>query len=554
MNKIILLLLLLCSLLQAERYAVLVGNNRGGSGFAKLKYVQADLKLMKSVLNENCQFPKENITTLSNGSPEKLLFTLDSIQKVISDQDMLFFYYTGHADSRSLRMGSSRLTLTELKDALDSIPSQMQMLVLDACQSGSFSRLKGGTIEEPLILKQKEDNSGRVVLYSSSETEFSQESDYLKHSIFSFYFMNGLKGMADHSGDKQVTVDEAYRYAYRQTVAATVHSAGGIQHPGYLFNYAGKGNITLADMRSKSTGIILDSRIEGQIAIIDPTRQIVADFVSGQKADLFVSLDPGRYTIYRNNNGKASRAKVHIQGEPNYVSSSSFEEIRSIPLAKKGESEKPLFSLNLAGGVLFQDHSSLSRSMNSNELIDYSGIIYETSLPSASVRVSGGASLLFPKGVLLSTTVAHSRFSGEGIQNSTVSGPENDQYPSTLEHKDELTVTEFEIITGYRFTKTFLKNLSLYLGSSFTGNRFTSEILFSEKLYETENSITIEEKSRKLVPLAGIGYSITPSSVFEISTRALYGGSGLAFQDEGLEFDNSGWRIDLGFSFHLNGR
>lgn len=554
MSRVIFLILTLLSFVQAERYAILAGNSRGGGDYAKLKYVQSDLKAMRSVLSENCSFLEENITVIANDSPESLLRTLDSIAQIVTEQDMLLFYYTGHADNRSLRMGDSRLTLTELKESLDAIPSQIQLLVLDACQSGSFSRVKGGTIEEPLILRQKENNSGRVVLYSSSETEFSQESDYLGHSIFSFYFMNGLKGMADLSGDRQVTVDEAYRYAYRQTVAATVHSAGGIQHPGYLFNYTGQGHITLADMRNKNTGIVLDRGVHGQIAIIDPTRQIVADFVSDKDSDLFVSLDPGRYTIYRNSEGTAWRAKIHVQGDPQFIGKNSFQTIRTIPLAQKGEKKKPRFSLNLSGGALFMDHSSLDESINQNELIKYSGISYKSDLPGTAIRVQGGAALLFPQGVVLSMSLAQSRFSEKSVQTGSVTGLENDLYPSLLEHNDALTVTEFEILTGYRFQKGFIKNLALYLGASIAGNRFSSEITFTEMLYETENQLTIEEQFRDILPVLGVGYSFTPSSVFEITTVLLYGFKFTETADENLVCDNSGLRINAGFSFHLNGR
>ncbi len=547
-----LLIVLLVSFLFANRYALLVGNSEGGSGLSSLKYVNADLKEMSKVLRENCQFPENSITLLKNSSPAELREKLHQLKSRMSDEDMLFFYYTGHADSRSLRMGNERFNLDQLKENFDNLPSSMQMIVLDACQSGSFSRLKGGTIDKPLILQQEQNSSGRVVLYSSSDAEFSQESDYLGHSIFSFYFMNGLKGMADQSGDKRVTVDEAYRYAYRQTVSATVHSAGGIQHPGYLFNFSGKGDIVLADQTVQTAGVILDREIQGQVAIIDPSHQVVADFVAEKERDIFVALNPGRYTIYRNHGGKSSKRKIVIKDKIEYATTQGFEKTRSMPVANKGNSSKTEVALCIGAGALFTDHSVLNSSINNSEFFNFIGTTYETGFKDQSLRFAGGIEFLLPRSVFFKLSLARAQYGNESVQFGSVTGPENNLYPTELFHTDKHRITDYSIQVGYQFKKLFFGHLFLSLGGQLSTNRFTSSITYNETLFNSSISTEIEETMRNVHPIISGGYSVPLSSFFKISLNSTYAFKRSMSEQNLLHFASEGLRINLGFSFILN--
>jgi len=59
------------------------------------------------------------------------------------------------------------------------------------------------------------------VLASSSGSELSQESEQLRSSYFTHHLLVGLRGAGDADHDGQVSIDEAYRYAYHQTLLAT---------------------------------------------------------------------------------------------------------------------------------------------------------------------------------------------------------------------------------------------------------------------------------------------------------------------------------------------
>ena len=71
---------------------------------------------------------------------------------------------------------------------------------------------------------------GHAYLTSSSADEAAQESDRIGGSFFTHFLVTGLRGAADADSDKRVTLDEAYRFAFDETLARTEAIGGGPQH------------------------------------------------------------------------------------------------------------------------------------------------------------------------------------------------------------------------------------------------------------------------------------------------------------------------------------
>ncbi|HEY3381328.1 MAG TPA: hypothetical protein VGK32_06130 [Vicinamibacterales bacterium] len=74
----------------------------------------------------------------------------------------VFFYYSGHADEKSVLLGNDRLSYTTLRQDLETIPAD----------------------------------------------EAAQESERLGGSFFTHYLISGMRGAADLSGDGRVTLNE----------------------------------------------------------------------------------------------------------------------------------------------------------------------------------------------------------------------------------------------------------------------------------------------------------------------------------------------------------
>lgn len=310
------LLVLLCGAVapRAERYALLAGNSRGGKEFEALRYVKKDLDAFQQVLTSLCGFDTRNIILLYNRTPAELAAAIDRVSSGMrrGGDDLFLFYYTGHGDDRALYLQQEEFSLGELRRKFDVMPARIRIAVLDACQSGGFTRAKGGRLAEPFLFREDSKVEGQVVLYSSSSTENSQESDLYQGSIFTFHFLNALRGCGDLSSDGKITLAEAYQYSYNQTITSTVRSSGGVQHPGYNFRIQGEGDIVLADLNLHAQGVLLTEQIACSVTIIDKAGSIVADFSKDRGSRFVVALNPGEYQVVNAAGDRRAGANVAI--------------------------------------------------------------------------------------------------------------------------------------------------------------------------------------------------------------------------------------------------
>src|SRR5207253_2498641 len=108
-----------------------------------------------------------------------------------------------------------------LRKAIEAVPADVRVAVLDSCASGAFARSKGGQFLPAFLSDASSQVRGQAILTSSSETEVAQESDRIGSSFFTHHLLAGLRGAADTSHDGRVTLNEAYQYAYDETLSRT---------------------------------------------------------------------------------------------------------------------------------------------------------------------------------------------------------------------------------------------------------------------------------------------------------------------------------------------
>ena len=310
LKAVIILLSLIVTASFAARYALLVGCNDGGSGVEQLQWAEADAGRFAGLLEALGGFERASIVTLlhpDSAALDKELRLAGSRQRSSKspENDLFLLYYSGHADGHDLLLGTTRFHLKKVQGYLDSLSAGIRIGIFDACQSGAVTAYKGGKRAEPFYLASPQKIKGQVIIASTAANERAQESESLKGSIFSFYWLNGLRGSADASGDRRVTLDEAYHYAYRKTVETSTLTGGEAQHPMYRFNIHGEGDITLTDLSNGGSGIRFDRSCEGKFLVLsDAYTDIFADFSKKRNTESYVSLDPGSYTVINANNGE----------------------------------------------------------------------------------------------------------------------------------------------------------------------------------------------------------------------------------------------------------
>jgi hypothetical protein len=300
----ILLLLALAIPGSARRHALLIANNLGVKNQDTLRYAESDAQRFMGVLTDISGFDKSDIVLVTPCDSAGLATALEGMRRKMAGpggaDDLFLFYYSGHSDREGLNLAGKRYPLESLKAAFRTMPGRMKIGVFDACQSGFMTRTKGGTVGSPISLGDLKDISGQVIIASSASDEGSLESDELKSGVFTHHWINGLRGSADISGDRKVTLNEAYQYAYQMTIQTSTRSRGGIQHPAYKFQIHGEGDVFLSDLNQGGAGVAFTAPAQGKFLVVEKERNLLlADFYKAPGKEVRIALPKGSYRVLK---------------------------------------------------------------------------------------------------------------------------------------------------------------------------------------------------------------------------------------------------------------
>ncbi|HUJ62782.1 MAG TPA: caspase family protein [Kofleriaceae bacterium] len=304
-------------------YAIVVGSNAGGPGQTELRYAEDDARSVGALLVELGGYTAQQVDVVVHPTPDQLRDRLARLgERVTADlaagrQSRVFFYYSGHARAQAIDLGDAELPLSELRQRLFQVPATLTIVVLDACQSGAFSRIKGAEPAADFSFSSREhlDAAGVAVLASSSGSELSQESEQLHSSYFTHNLLVGLRGAGDENGDGEVSIDEAYRYAYHQTLLATAETAVGGQHVTFEADLKGHGEVALSFPRAATAAIVLPPQLEGQTLVEDKrAHAVIAETYKARGAAVRIAVAPGEYEVIVRSGATLSRCEVDASG------------------------------------------------------------------------------------------------------------------------------------------------------------------------------------------------------------------------------------------------
>ncbi|MGF1508921.1 MAG: caspase domain-containing protein [Myxococcota bacterium] len=286
-----------------RRFAVLAASNDGGEGRARLRYAVSDAEAFAEVLTELGGVAAQDRFMVVEPKETELWEVLDRISDRLrlarghTPRVELIFYYSGHSDEFGLLLGRERVGYGALRGRLTELPADVRIAVLDSCASGAFTRLKGGTERPPFLFDRSSSVEGTAVLTSSSETEAAQESDSIEASFFTHSLVSGLRGAADVSRDGRVTLNEAYQFAFHETLRRTEHSLGGPQHAAYDIELIGSGDLVMTDLSATSASLALPDTLSGRVFIRDPSGRLVVELLKAPGDPVALGLPPGPYEI-----------------------------------------------------------------------------------------------------------------------------------------------------------------------------------------------------------------------------------------------------------------
>lgn len=301
-----------------RRFALVAGANDGGKARVQLRYANSDAMAVSRVLEDLGGVREEDRLLLADPSRADLQQGLATLGERLAqarsqnDRVELFVYYSGHSDEEGLLLGEEHVTYGELRQALESMPADVRVAILDSCSSGALTRKKGGIRRPPFLIDSSSRVQGHAYLTSSSADEAAQESDRIGASFFTHYLLSGLRGAADTSGDGKVTLTEAYQFAFQETLARTEKTWAGAQHPAYEMQLVGTGDLVMTDLRSTSAALVVDEAIGGRIFVRDDTGRLVVELRKSQTAPVELGLAPGVYQVAVDEKNTFNEAQVEL--------------------------------------------------------------------------------------------------------------------------------------------------------------------------------------------------------------------------------------------------
>ncbi|AGC46021.1 ICE-like protease [Myxococcus stipitatus DSM 14675] len=314
-----------------RRLALLVGVNDGGPGRAKLRYAVTDANSFGQVLEELGGVQPQDRLMMLEGDRPALESALARFKAMVAaakspgGRTEALIYYSGHSDEEGLLLHKDRFGYRELRQALEQLPADVRIAILDSCASGTLARQKGGVRRPAFLVDASTAVRGHAILTSSSEDEVSQESDRIGGSFFTHNLVSGMRGAADATGDGRVTLHEAYQFAFHETLARTERTRGGAQHPAYDIELAGTGELVMTDLRTTSAVLVVGEGVEGRLFIRDQPGRLVVELnkLAGRSTEL--GLQPGHYTVMRESRGASSQAKLVVdKGGRTVLADSAF--------------------------------------------------------------------------------------------------------------------------------------------------------------------------------------------------------------------------------------
>jgi uncharacterized caspase-like protein len=346
-------------------FALVVGSNLGGEGQAPLRFAENDARHMAEVLRDLGGYRADQVQLALHPTRAEVFRALDVLTAravaaaAAGRRPRVFFYYSGHARSSALNLGRDELPLTELRERLVGISDGLTIVVLDACQSGAFSRVKGAEPSADFSFNSlaRLSATGVAVLASSSASELSQESDRLGSSYFTHHLLVGLRGAGDASGDGKVSLDEAYRYAYHRTLIATTATAVGAQHVSLEVDLRGRGEVALTTPSAADAQLELGAALEGEVLVERRTaRAVVAELHKAKGQALRLGLPAAGYRVMVRLPGARTLRQCDVElhrGQVGALALERCDEVALVSESSKGPSwRRPRLSLEFGVGFV----------------------------------------------------------------------------------------------------------------------------------------------------------------------------------------------------------
>ena len=184
----------------------------------------------------------------SKGEFDKIFSEDGWLARRVNAQSEIFFYFSGHgsADMKTQKQylvpydidpnyPQTAYSLDEIYERLSALKVKSAIVLLDACFSGQS---REGTLllagARPLVVSKISEPLGNITVMSATGgSEIASAYPEMKHGLFTYYLLKGLRCDADLNNDKIITTTELSNYL-SNNVSNIAQNMGREQHPQLL--------------------------------------------------------------------------------------------------------------------------------------------------------------------------------------------------------------------------------------------------------------------------------------------------------------------------------
>jgi len=222
-----------------------------------LRYCVNDATSIRELLR-NIYDPKDMILISDGLEPRftplrnNILSNIRLISDAADEKDNIFFYFAGHgkdisgepallpSDYRDEIGLDAAIRIEDVKKEFANSKAKFKLLILDSCHSGAVKgREESGKMSSSMLEVINDVPEGFAIISACGLNQRSFENEKLKHGVFTFHLLEGVKGKADANGDGEVSVNELYDYVTPRVKDWVFREHNASQIPHIRSNFGG---------------------------------------------------------------------------------------------------------------------------------------------------------------------------------------------------------------------------------------------------------------------------------------------------------------------------
>lgn len=213
------------------KVALLIGVSEYEPGLNPLPAAVKDVEALRRILQDPELGDFHEVKVLTNPDPQTMQYEVETLFTGRTREDLVLLFFSGHGikDDGNALYFATRITRKNSKgdlirstavparfihEVMNNSRAKRQAIVLDCCFSGAFDPALQAKDDGSVDLRSQLGAEGRVVLASSSSTQYSFEQHGSDLSLYTRYLVEGIEtGAGDRNEDGKVSVRELHEYA-----------------------------------------------------------------------------------------------------------------------------------------------------------------------------------------------------------------------------------------------------------------------------------------------------------------------------------------------------